>query len=276
LFDRAGFAAMVDSNIARYTSDFMARNAALATHDSKPLFIVGMYRSGTTLVEQILSSHPDIAAGGELTVWTPTDMDVDAATGALDRDRAQAATAKYLTALNKIGPSAARVTDKLPFNFFRLGAIHALMPEARIIHCRRDPIDTCLSIYATLFNTRITFAARKDDLAFCYRQYLRLMEHWRSVLPSDIFIEVEYEQLVADREAQTRRLVAFSGLDWNDGCLNPERNERAIGTSSAWQARQPVYETSLQRWRRYEPWLGDLRQLADLGVHPAGAAPAAS
>jgi tetratricopeptide (TPR) repeat protein len=260
-FDQARFAALVDRNIEVFTRDFIARNAACGSADRAPLFVVGMYRSGTTLAEQILSSHPDIAAGGELTVWTPPDMEVDATTGEFDPQGARSAVAKYLSVLRGIGPTAARVTDKLPFNFIRLGAIHSLMPNARIIHCRRDPIDTCLSIYSTLFNSRISFAARKADLVFCYQQYLRMMDHWRKVLPADILLDVQYEQLIEDREAETRRLIAFTGLNWSDLCLRPEQNRRSIATSSAWQARQPVYETSVQRWRRYEPWLGELRQL---------------
>jgi tetratricopeptide (TPR) repeat protein len=260
-FDRAGFEAMVDRTIRRFTPEFMASAASTATSDSRPLFIVGMYRSGTTLAEQIVSSHPEIAAGGELTVWTPTDIEVDTHTGEFDSDRSRAAVAKYLSVLQKKGPSAARVTDKLPFNCFRLGAIHALMPNARIVHCRRDPIDTCLSIYSSLLKSRVMFAARKDDLAFCYRQYLRVMEHWRKVLPAHVFMDLQYERLIADREAETRRLIAFTGLAWNDSCLHPEENRRVVDTASAWQAREPVYATSVQRWRHYEPWLGELRQL---------------
>ncbi len=260
-FDRARFETMIDQTIRRYTREFIAAAADSGTPDSKPVFIVGMYRSGTTLVEQILSSHPQIAAGGELTTWMPADLEVDARTGEFDPARARAAVAKYLSVLQNKGPSAARVTDKLPFNCLRLGAIHALMPNARIVHCQRDPIDTCLSIYSNLLKSRVTFAARKDDLAFCYRQYLRVMDHWRKVLPPHIFIDVHYEQLIANRDAETRRLVAFTGLHWSDLCLRPDENSRAIDTASAWQARQPVYATSVQRWRHYEPWLGELRQL---------------
>jgi Tfp pilus assembly protein PilF len=260
-FDRAGLAALVDRNIQHFTPDFFARDAVPATSDQTPLFIVGMYRSGTTLVEQIVSSHPDIAAGGELTIWAPMDLEPDPARGDFDPDRAPAAIAKYLSVLRAIGPSAARVTDKLPTNLFRLGAIQALLPQARIIHCQRDPIDTCLSIYSTLFATRLAFAARKADLVFYTQQYRRMMDHWRTVLPASNFLEIEYEKLITDREAETRRLIAFTGLDWDERCLRPEQNTRSIGTASAWQARQPVYATSLQRWRRYEPWLGELRQL---------------
>jgi tetratricopeptide (TPR) repeat protein len=260
-FDRTSFAALVNRTIQRFTREFIASHAASGTPDPKPLFIVGMYRSGTTLVEQIVSSHPDIAAGGELTVWTPTDIEIYPATGEFDPDRAPAAIAKYLSVLQRIGPTAARVTDKLPFNLLRLGAIHSLLPRARIIHCQRDPIDTCLSIYSNPFKSRLPFAARRDDLAFAYKQYLRMMDHWRKVLPADVLLDVSYERLIADREAQTRRLIEFTGLGWNDSCLQPELNTRAIDTASARQARQPVYATSLQRWRHYEPWIGELRQL---------------
>jgi hypothetical protein len=129
------------------------------------------------------------------------------------------------------------------------------------VHCVRDPVDTCFSIYATLFDTRLPFAARFDDLVFYYGQYRRIMAHWRRVLPPDVLLDVDYENLIADRAVETRRLVAFAGVDWDDRCLQPERNDRAIGTASAWQARQPVYATSLARWRRYEKWLGELMQL---------------
>jgi tetratricopeptide (TPR) repeat protein len=261
VFDRAGLAAMVDKTIERFTPEFMARNATLGSQDETPLFVVGMYRSGTTLAEQILSSHPDITAGGELTVWSPTDIEPDAVSGEFDAARIETAVAKYLNALRRIGPAAARVTDKLPTNFFRLGAIHTLLPRARIIHCTRDPVDTCFSVYSTLFNTRMPFAARLDDLVFFYEQYRRMMDHWRRVLPAGALLDVAYERLVADREAETRRLVAFAGVAWDERCLAPERNQRPIGTSSAWQARQPVYATSMARWRHYEPWLRDLIRL---------------
>ena len=151
----------------------------------------------------------------------------------------------------------------MPFNFLRLGLIHLLLPNARIIHCRRNPIDTCLSIYSVHFDGTIEFAASKSDLAFFYRQYARLMDHWRAVLPPDRFIEVQYERLIDDREAETRRLIAFTGLEWDAACLLPEQNERMVLTASVWQARQPVYATSVERWRRYEPWLGELASLAE-------------
>jgi tetratricopeptide (TPR) repeat protein len=259
--DRASIIALVDRNIRAVQPDFYGRFAGLASDSEKPVFIVGMYRSGTTLVEQILSSHPTVAAGGELTVWSPVELEVNEATGGLVTEDPAASVAKYLGVLERVGAGAARVTDKMPANMFRLGAIHALFPRARIIHCERDPIDTCLSMYTNHFNTRMPFVARKDDLVFYYQQYQRMMAHWRAVLPEGAMLEVEYERLVAEPEAETRRMVAFAGLEWDDACLRPEANTRPIATSSAWQARQPVYATSARRWRRYEPWLGELRRL---------------
>ncbi len=168
---------------------------------------------------------------------------------------------EYLAVLRAAGANALRITDKQPPNFELLWLIRLAFPEARIIHCRRNPVDTCLSIYFSYFGSQQDYAFDRGDLVFQYRQYERLMEHWRRVLPQDRFIEVEYETLIADREAETRRLVAFLGLDWDDACLAPERNPRPIKTASVWQARQPVYTTSLERWRRYEPWLQELREL---------------
>jgi hypothetical protein len=149
--------------------------------------------------------------------------------------------------------------------------IRQAFPRATIVHCRRHPIGTCLSIFATNFETTIDFAGERGSLVFFYRQYQRLMAHWRKVLPPDRFIEIDYEELVADPEPLTRQLIATCGLDWNDACLAPHRNQRRITTASLWQARQPIYRTSVERWRRYEPWLGELRQLLDAAPATAAA-----
>ncbi|MGA9869464.1 MAG: sulfotransferase, partial [Acetobacteraceae bacterium] len=261
-FDRAALAAWADRLIERFTPDLFDRFAEFQTADETPLLIVGMPRSGTTLVEQIVTSHPAIAAGDELPFWTRYGTAWDGADGdGFTADAARKTAAAYLAILRAIGPSAARVTDKLPFNFRRLGLLHMLLPGARIIHCRRNPIDTCLSIYSIPFKAKMDFVGSKANLAFSYQQYTRLMDHWRAVLPPDRFLEVEYERLISDREAETRRLIAFTGLEWDDACLRPERNERTVKTASAWQARQPVYASSVERWRHYEPWLGELREL---------------
>lgn len=180
-FDQAAFAARVDRIVRRFTPGFFAERAEFATTDETPLLILGMPRSGTTLVEQIVSSHAAIAAGEELVFWTSLDATRQAADAAdFTPEAARAMTSEYLGILRRISPTACRVTDKMPFNFLRLGLIHLLLPNARIIHCRRNPIDTCLSIYSVHFDGTIEFAASKSDLAFFYRQYARLMDHWRT------------------------------------------------------------------------------------------------
>jgi tetratricopeptide (TPR) repeat protein len=261
-FDAAAFRADVDRLVRRFTPGFFAGNAALGRDDETPLLIVGLPRSGTTLVEQIVSSHPRVAAGGELGFWIKRANPRGIAQASyLSAHAAHELAGEYLALLRRIAPGAARVTDKLPFNVLCLGLIHLLLPRARIIQCRRHPVDTCLSIYFTHFKQVIGFASAKADLAAAYREYARLMDHWRAVLPRESFLEIEYEELIADREAVTRRLIAFSGLEWHDGCLQPERNQRPLSTASLWQARQPVYATSVGRWRNYAPLLGELGAL---------------
>jgi len=277
-FDRELFSGHVDWVMRRFTPAYFAAHAEFAVDDETPLLIVGMPRSGTTLVEQILSSHPQIAGGGEVVFWTRRAASWGVSSAAyLTPASAQLLAGDYLAMLRRIGPSAAQVTDKVPFNLFQLGLIHLLLPKARIIHCRRHPIDTCLSMYFTNFKEKFEFVSDKGDLAFAYRQYTRLMDHWRAVLPLDRFMELDYESLIADRQAVTRRLIAFTGLDWHDACLAPERNKRTVITSSLWQVRQPVYATSIARWRHYEPWLGELRQLlpADEDARAPGDRPGA-
>jgi tetratricopeptide (TPR) repeat protein len=231
--------------------------------DATPILIVGMLRSGSTLTEQILSSHPEIAAGGELEFWgvryTQCE-DVWSLVSSPDGTRRLAD--EYLATLRAFGPDAKRVTDKMLSNFVLLGLIHRVFPNATFIHCRRHPIDTALSIFTTNFETNVDFAAERSDLVFFFRQYQRLMAHWRDVLPPDRLIEVDYEALVDDPEPHARRLISACGLEWDDACLAPHRNARPIRTASVWQARQPIYRTSVERWRRYEPWLGELRELA--------------
>jgi hypothetical protein len=267
-FDRERLVRHTTNVIAATPPGFL--RADLGVEDATPILIVGMPRSGTTLVEQILSSHPDVAAGGELDFWGRLNQ---GGVGVFDPTEAagtvQRVAGDYLAVLRAVAPDAMRVTDKMPFNFFLLGMIRQAFPHATIVHCRRHPIDTCLSIYVTDFQTRYDFASDRGSLVLVYREYLRMMAHWRKVLPPDHCIDVEYETLVADPAPITRRLVAACGLEWNDACLAPNRNRRAIATASLWQARQPIYNTSVERWRRYQPWLGELRELlADAAADP--------
>jgi len=263
VFDASKSVAFMEWSIA--TSQGVPQNAVsgLASSDSElPIFIVGMPRSGTTLVEQILASHPGIAAGGEIGFWTETLQNVWAgATGRFDAAASQAAIRDYLDRLADMAPGALRVTDKMPHNFMILGHLSRLFPRARIIHCRRNPTDTALSIYFTRFTRAHDYSYSRRAIVDYYREYSRLMEHWRAVLPSDRFIEIDYENLVAVPDSASRRLVAFCGLEWDDACLASDRTERPISTASAWQARQPIYRSSAERWRHYEPWLGEFREL---------------
>ena len=225
---------------------------------SRAVFIVGMPRSGTTLVEQILSSHRQVAAGGEMQFWS------DAGTSWLRQGGANPTEVRdaHVRALEKVSISAARVTDKNPFNFAWLGLIRRVVPGAYIIHCRRDPRDTCLSAYMTLFSGGDAWAASRARLAAYYREYQRLMRHWRTVLPAARFLEVDYETLAGAPDVAARQLVAFCDLPWDDACLHPETNARPVHTASVYQAREAVHQRSVGKWRAYEAWLGELKDLA--------------
>ena len=259
-FDRAAFSGMIDHLIATFTTDRLAAAASLGNPSDLPLLVLGMPRSGTTLVEQILSSHPQVGAAGELRFW---NEHADAALKSSDANGLRALAGDYLARLRQVSASASRITDKMPFNFLWAGPIHLALPNARIVHCRRNPVDTCLSIYFTRFATRQDFAYDRGDLLFYYQQYQRLMAHWRATLPASRFLDIDYETLVDAPEPAIRQLIDFAGLAWDDACLRPERNPRAVKTASMWQARQPVYRSSVARWRHYEPWLGELRQLLE-------------
>jgi len=259
---RSVHSANVDRIIETFAAECFARSKQLGSDSELPILIVGMVRSGTTLVEQILSSHSTVGAGGELPFWgRQRDALLEVADGSFGPAGARAKADEYLATLRTRCPASRHVTDKMPTNFLLLGLIHLMFPQARIVHCRRDPVDTCLSIYMTPFRNFPDFAHDRGNIVYYYEEYLRLMAHWRRVLPADRFFEIDYEGLVADPGPVTRRLLDFCGLAWEDSCLRPEHNQRPIQTPSAWQARQPVYRSSVERWRRYEPFLGEFRQL---------------
>jgi Flp pilus assembly protein TadD len=263
-FDPNAFSSEIDRLIARSTPAWIARAPELGNCDATPVLIVGMPRSGTTLVEQIVSMHPEVAPGGELHFWNQRAAAWHRS-GAAGNERPffAKAAADYLRVLHAIAPKAARVTDKMPFNFLWAGLIHVAFPGAIIIHCRRALVDTALSIHQTHFHPSLAFPTGGDELVAYFHGYQRLMDHWRSVLPVDRFIEVDYEDLTRAPEPLIRRIIAASGLAWHHSCLRPELNPRTVKTPSKWQTRQPIYQTSVARWRRYEPWLGPLRALVD-------------
>jgi tetratricopeptide (TPR) repeat protein len=263
-FDSAAFSNLIDRLIAHCTPELIARAPELGSFDATPVLIIGMPRSGTTLIEQVISMHPEVGAGGELNFWNERGAEWHRVGAAGDETQFLAkAAADYLGVLRAIAPTAARVTDKMPFNFLWAGLIHMAFPRATIIHCRRAAIDTALSIHQTHFHPSMPFPTGGVELVAYFRGYQRLVDHWRSVLPADRFIEVDYEDLTDAPEPVIRRIIAVCGLAWHDVCLRPESNPRAVKTPSKWQTRQPIYRTSVERWRRYEPWLGPLRALVD-------------
>ena len=224
-----------------------------------------MLRSGTSLTEQIIASHPDAFGAGELPYWGALpSVDLHRGiTGDIDSAFIGRIAAEYEQVLQHYSANASRVVDKMPGNYCWLGLIATVFPHARIIHTQRDPIDTCLSIYFQNFNSRSAYGTDLEDLAFYYREYVRLMHHWRSVLPPERFLEVPYEALTADQEGWSRRIIGFLGLEWNERCLEFHKTERKVGTASNWQVRQKIYQTSKARWRHYEKHLGPLLGLLE-------------
>lgn len=246
------------ASFARIAEVFSAE--ALAQPDGNdsdvPVFVVGMPRSGTTLVEQILASHRDIRGAGEIPDLRNLIDRLDApgfpaAAAALAPARRRELAARYLAGLAAHAPDARRIVDKLPDNFLRIGLIRLLLPQAKIIHVRRDPVDTCLSCFSKLFAGHLPYAYDLGELGRFYRAYETLMEHWRRVLPAGVMLDIAYEDLVGDVEGQARRLVAHCGLDWDDACLAFHRNTRAVATASAAQVRKPLYAGSVGRWHAY-------------------------
>jgi tetratricopeptide (TPR) repeat protein len=270
-YDAEADAARIASYAAATRAEVLARLAGAGVADERPVFVVGMPRSGTTLVEQILASHSEVATMGE----TPAlGVAIRAAVGAdhalvsgADYERLllpeplQAVARDYL---RRLGPQAARrVVDKTPANFQFAGVIALALPGARIIHCRRDPADTCLSCYTTLFTGQQDFAYELAELGRYHRAYSTAMAHWRELLSPDRLLEIDYEALVDDLEGEARRMIAFCGLDWNPACLDFHRSSRRVQTASASQVRRPVYRGSVGAAAAFEAHLGAL--LAVLG-----------
>jgi len=261
-YDPDAMVRRVDHLIAAYSPDALATATAAASESERPVFIVGMPRSGTTLVEQILASHSQVFGAGELTEIAEISRQLPFPQGEPEAIRQWAVAAKplgraYLDHLDTIDWTSARMTDKQPDNLLHLGLIATLFPAARVILCERDPRDICLSNYFQLFAGGNPWSY---DLAECghrYRQIARLTEHWRAVLPNALY-SVNYESLVADLEGEARRLVAFLGLEWEPACLEFHRTERVVITQSTWQVRQRLFTRSVGRWRRYARHLGPL------------------
>jgi hypothetical protein len=262
VFDRNSFTADIDKRISLFTKEFFEANRGVGSESALPIMIVGMMRSGTTFAEQILSCHPLVGGAGEQHFIGDHESDiVDYKSKRPHSGKVKTVANEFVNLLSTITPGYPYVTDKNPANLQVVGPIHLALPNAKIIHTRRNPVDTAISIWSTPMRTNAPFISDRESIVYAYKEFLRLMDHWREVIPSDRFMEVQYEDLVADFETHARRIVAFCGLEWDDACLHPELNQRTVKTPSLWQVRQPVYKTSTERWRNYEPWLGAFEEL---------------
>jgi tetratricopeptide (TPR) repeat protein len=262
-YNRAKLTQRLERMIAGVDAAFLRQCHRLASASELPVFIIGMPRSGTSLTEQILASHPSVFGAGEVRFWDSAFVALEkAGLGSEHAARLIPQMARdYLGRLTASAGGALRVIDKMPANFLYAGLIHAAFPRARIIHMQRHPLDTCLSIYFQNFFNMARYGNDLDDLAHYYGEYVRITAHWRSLLPASALLEVPYEALIADQEGWTRRMLEFVGLPWDPKCLEFHRTERVVITASRWQVRQKLSATSVGRWRNYEHYLEPLRPL---------------
>jgi len=253
-----------------FSADLFKECAALANtlppvrDERVPIFIVGMLRSGTTLIEQILASHPAVFGAGELPTLKAV-LSLRDATNSANGEEALLAMRKlgqeYLEQVWRLAPNARYITDKLPGNYFHLGLIHLMLPNAKIIHSMRDPVDTCFSCYALRFTHGHEYTYDLGALGRQYMRYRKLMAHWHSVLPPGRILDVRYEDIVADPEHQARRLLDYLGLPWDPSCLKFHEHKRAVHTASVIQVRRPIYTSSVARWKHFEKHLGPLLEI---------------
>lgn len=272
VFDRDEFDSTIEKNIAVFSEQ---KNKALpvsSVRSGRPVFVVGMVRSGTSLVEQILASHPDVFGAGELGDIYYYSLKLPGIVGSgyrypgcmslVNQSHLDDFANQYLQHLAEISQGEKKVIDKLPGNFMYLGIIEKLFPDARVIHCMRDPVDTCLSAYFQNFTGTLPYAYKLEDLAFFYKGYRRLMEHWKGVLDIPI-LDIDYEDMITDQEKMSRSMVEFCGLEWDDRCLEFHKSKRFVKTASYDQVNRPVYSRSVARWKNYEAHIEAL--LAGLG-----------
>lgn len=251
-----------------FNRDLITQRSGSGEDSRAPVFVVGMPRSGTTLVEQILASHSQVFGAGETDAFTRTvsrfrrsDIaggDYPEMIATMSPQDLRDLGTRYLETVRSLAPEAQRIVNKLPLNYMFLGLIHLALPNAKVIHVRRDPLDTCLSCYSLMFTGHQPFSYDLGELGRYYRGYAAMMEHWQAVLPPGVLIDVAYEQLVEDVEGQSRAMIAHCGLAWEEACVSFHNTERPVQTASAVQVREPVYRTSIGRWRHYEKFLQPL------------------
>ncbi|MCG8490932.1 MAG: sulfotransferase, partial [Sneathiellales bacterium] len=251
------------------TKEFLDKNAVQSKAKPNPIFIFGMPRSGTSLVEQILASHSKIHGAGELYFFEQVVYhDIKKGKSvlphvALSEFQAESfppLATHYMDKLRKLSAKMPFITDKMPRNFLYVGLIRLLFPNAILVHCTRQPEDSCLSIYKKYFVGKQYFAYNLEELAHYYNGYLDLMQYWNALLPGEI-LEISYEDMVADVETHSRRLIEHCGLDWEEACLHFHKTKRAVNTASTAQVRQPIYSSSVQAWKKYEKELEPLTSI---------------
>lgn len=277
-YDGNAMAAYVESLETHLDSRFINKFREHGIRSDRPIFILGMPRSGTSLVEQILAAHRDVTAGGELPYLSQSLQQqiegVNAgskgeAIAAITTEQFKAVGERYLDKLSEFFSGASRVTDKLPGNFLIAGLIHTLLPNARIIHCRRDALDTCVSCYTTLFDQGQEFSYDLAETGQYYRLYEHIMQHWDAVLPPGSMLTLQYEDLVTNMDAKVRDLLSFCNLEWDPNCLEFDKHRGSVKTASLYQVRQPAYTSSVGRWKQYAKHMEPLRQALGSDIEPA-------
>ncbi len=260
VYDEASVFAFFDHVEKIFTPALLKAKAGLGNPSRRPIFIIGMMRSGSTLVEQILASHPDVHGAGELPSFTQAAGGYPQSVPAMDGAVLNNLADSYLAELERLAPGAARVTDKMLANFFWAGLIHLAFSNAAIIHTVRDPVDACVSCFSKLFTEDHPYTYDLRELGRFWRRYEQLMAHWRAVLPPGRILDVRYEDVVADLEGQARRVVAHCGLAWDDRCLAFHKTARPVRTASLAQVRQPLYGTAVGRARAVDEFLAPLKE----------------
>lgn len=270
-YNNEEYSGKVSQIISTFSSDNKTKLPKTHTDTDRPIFIIGMPRSGTSLIEQILASHSDVYGAGELLEMNRLAASLPKLLGTdeiypdcvrlMTDETVDLLARQYLDYLDGIAPeSFKRVTDKLPTNFINLGLIALMFPNARVIHCQRHPLDTCLSIYFQNFSAAHSYSTNLQNIAHNYCEYRRLMEHWSKVLEIRIY-DIEYEVLTSDFENEVRELIAFCGLEWEENCLKFFDSERQVSTASFDQVRKPVYRQSVERWKNYEAHVEDIKKI---------------
>lgn len=262
-YNREGRGGFINDMVRLYTKDAIATIGMCGSESTKPVFVVGMPRSGTSLTEQILASHPSVFGAGEMDFWNAFTRthESEVRAGFLDPAMRKKLAEDYLRLLEAHAGDATRVIDKATINSDYMGLIYSAFPNARFVYLQRDPIDACLSCYFQQFGTALNFTMDLSDLAHYYQGHRKLFRHWQSVLPTDRILVVPYEELVQRPEEWVRKMLDFLGLDWYDRCLSFQDTQRVVTTASAWQVRQKLHTRSVGRWQSYKKHIGPLKAL---------------